>query len=197
MHRLMRFWRVRFRALRAPAASALRRGQRERPFLRNGALPPLRSGQVSLDEAEHFPAQSRSQRRYAPMVFGIIPECRSASLRNERSASPESAIDKSSRLAATRPLGPDSRLLSNPRSSNHFASKPLTRRQVVLHTEACVLTNKSKPREPMESSRKESRVRPPDLRPRKKRPYGTNPRTTSGSTPSRVGDRPKTHLEFA
>ena len=27
MHRLMRFWRVRFRGLRAPAASALRRGQ--------------------------------------------------------------------------------------------------------------------------------------------------------------------------
>jgi hypothetical protein len=49
------------------------------PFSASGALPPLRSGQVSLDEAEHFPAQSRSQRRYAPMVFGIIPECRSAS----------------------------------------------------------------------------------------------------------------------
>src|SRR5205085_2345093 len=30
-----------------------------------------------------------SQCRYAPMVFGIIPECRSAFLRNERSASPE------------------------------------------------------------------------------------------------------------
>jgi hypothetical protein len=41
-------------------------------------LPSLRSGKVSLDEAEHFPAQSSCQRRYAPMVFGIIPECRSA-----------------------------------------------------------------------------------------------------------------------
>jgi hypothetical protein len=30
------------------------------------------------------------QRRDAPMVFGIIPESRSASLRNKRSASPES-----------------------------------------------------------------------------------------------------------
>ena len=30
--------------------------------------------------------------RYAPMVFGIIPECRSASLRNKRSASPESPV---------------------------------------------------------------------------------------------------------
>jgi hypothetical protein len=49
------------------------------PFSASGALPPLRSGQVSLDEAEHFPAHSRSQRRYAPMMFGIIPECRSES----------------------------------------------------------------------------------------------------------------------
>jgi hypothetical protein len=56
------------------------------PFSACGILPSLRSGQVSLDEAEHFPAQSSCQRRYAPMVFGIIPECRSASFRNERSA---------------------------------------------------------------------------------------------------------------
>jgi len=47
-----------------------------------GLPPPLRSGQVSLDEAERFTAQSTCQRRYAPMVFRIIPECRSASLRN-------------------------------------------------------------------------------------------------------------------
>jgi hypothetical protein len=32
------------------------------------------------------------QMRPAPMVFGIIPECRSASLRNVRSASPESPL---------------------------------------------------------------------------------------------------------
>jgi hypothetical protein len=38
--------------------------------------PSLRSGQVFLAKGEHFPAQSRCQRRYAPMVFGIIPECR-------------------------------------------------------------------------------------------------------------------------
>jgi hypothetical protein len=37
---------------------------------------------ISVDEAEHFATQSSCQRRYAPMVFGIIPECRSASLRN-------------------------------------------------------------------------------------------------------------------
>jgi len=58
-----------------------------RPFPRasfsvSSILPPLRSGKVSLDEAERFTAQSTCQRRYAPMVFGIIPECRSASLRN-------------------------------------------------------------------------------------------------------------------
>jgi hypothetical protein len=45
---------------------------------------------ISVDEAEHFTGQSTCQRRYAPMVFGIIPECRSASFRNWRSASPES-----------------------------------------------------------------------------------------------------------
>jgi hypothetical protein len=42
----------------------------------------LRMQSISLDEAEHCTAQSSSQRRYAPMVFGIIPECRSASHRN-------------------------------------------------------------------------------------------------------------------
>ena len=42
--------------------------------------------------AEAVTAQSSCQRRYAPMVFGIIPECRSASLRKERSASPESPV---------------------------------------------------------------------------------------------------------
>jgi hypothetical protein len=34
------------------------------------------------------------QRRYAPMVFGFIPECRQASLRKQRSASPESSKSK-------------------------------------------------------------------------------------------------------
>ena len=43
------------------------------------------------------------QRRYAPMVFGIIPECRSASLRIKRSASPESPILRSSRQHNRRP----------------------------------------------------------------------------------------------
>jgi hypothetical protein len=52
------------------------------PFSASGILPALRSGQLSLDEAEQIPAQSGSQLRYAPMVFGIIPECRTVSLRN-------------------------------------------------------------------------------------------------------------------
>src|SRR5439155_13143204 len=52
-------WRVQFRALRAPAASALRRRQGlsplpRTPFSAGGVLPPLRSGEVSLDQAEHF-----------------------------------------------------------------------------------------------------------------------------------------------
>ena len=45
----------------------LRRGQGLPPFPRTpfsacGTVPPLRSGQVSLDEAEHFTAQSSCQR---------------------------------------------------------------------------------------------------------------------------------------
>ena len=82
----MRFWRVRFRGLRAPAASALRRGQGA-PFpaplfSASGALPPLGSGQVSLDEAEHFrstiekPASIRSDGvlDHPGMPFGFPPE---------------------------------------------------------------------------------------------------------------------------
>jgi hypothetical protein len=47
------------------------------PFLHSGVLPP----------------QPKCQHRYAPMVFGFIPECRSASLRNERSTSSESPVE--------------------------------------------------------------------------------------------------------
>jgi hypothetical protein len=105
------------------ASSALRRGQglpplSRTPFSASGVPPLLRFGHVSLDEAEHFPAQSSCQRRYAPMVFGIIPECRSASLRIERSASPESPHEVEgertfliSRITTT----------ANPSSSNHRA----------------------------------------------------------------------------
>ena len=39
------------------------------PFSASAALPPRRSEQVSLDEAEYFPAQSGCQRRYASERF--------------------------------------------------------------------------------------------------------------------------------
>jgi hypothetical protein len=74
----------------------LRRGQGLRPFPRtpfsaSGALPPLRSGQVFLDEAEHlFHNQVASVAALRkPFAFG--PECRSRSLRNQCSPSSESS----------------------------------------------------------------------------------------------------------
>ena len=74
----------------------LRRGQGLRPFPRTpfsarGALPPLRSGQVFLDEDEHlFHNRSASVAALRkPFAFG--PECRSRSLRNQCSPSPESS----------------------------------------------------------------------------------------------------------
>jgi hypothetical protein len=67
-------------------------------------LPSLRSGQLSLDEAEHFPAQSRCQRRCAPMVFGCIPDARSESSRIQRSASPESPSCSAGSIRVTRLL---------------------------------------------------------------------------------------------
>jgi hypothetical protein len=54
-------------------------------FLADAIQSAGRSGRFSVeagtDEAEHFPAQSKCQRRYAPMVFGIIPKRRSDSSR--------------------------------------------------------------------------------------------------------------------
>jgi hypothetical protein len=60
------------------------------PFSASGILSPL----VSLNEAEHLPTQSRSQRHYAPVVFGIIPECHSASFATgvQLRRNPQSAI---------------------------------------------------------------------------------------------------------
>jgi hypothetical protein len=43
-----------------------------------------------LDEAEHFLHNRVASVATAPMVFGIIPECRSASVRDQRSGLPES-----------------------------------------------------------------------------------------------------------
>ena len=61
------------------------------PFARRGVASSatLRTA-FHLTKPNTFLPQSSCQGRYAPMVFGIIPECRSASFRNQRSASPES-----------------------------------------------------------------------------------------------------------
>ena len=61
------------------------------PFLRSSAHPPLRSGQVSLDEAEHFLHNRNASvaTLREPFAFGL--ECRSSSFRNQRSPSPESS----------------------------------------------------------------------------------------------------------
>ena len=74
----------------------LRRGQGLRPFPRtpfsaSGAVPPLRSGQVFLDEDEHFRHNRVASVATLRQLFAFGPECRSRSLRNQRSPSPESS----------------------------------------------------------------------------------------------------------
>src|SRR5438132_13989229 len=70
----------------------------------SGILPSLRSGQVSLDEAEPFLQDPRCQHRYAPMVLGIIPECRSASPESPfadfRSVSPRESLPAAARCCS-------------------------------------------------------------------------------------------------
>ena len=90
------FLRVRFRALRAPAASALRRGQGlpplSPPFLRQWHSSPaalrtgFNSGIRTLSSTTETPASLRSDgvRDHHGMPFGF--------LRNRRSASPGSPI---------------------------------------------------------------------------------------------------------
>ena len=62
------------------------------PFSATGALPPLRSGWVSLDEAEHFFHNQAASVATLRQLFAFGPECRSRSLRNQCSPSPESPI---------------------------------------------------------------------------------------------------------
>src|SRR5260370_32933208 len=71
----------------------LRRGQGVRPFSRTpfsatGALPPLRSAHLFLDEDEHL--FHNLSCRVAPLreLFAFAPEGRSRSLPNRRSPSP-------------------------------------------------------------------------------------------------------------
>ncbi len=61
------------------------------PFLATRALPSLRSGEVSLDEAEHFLHNREASVATLRKLFAFGPECRSRSLRNQRSPSPESS----------------------------------------------------------------------------------------------------------
>jgi hypothetical protein len=83
----------RFGALFAPGK--LRRGKACR--LLPAPLSPLAapivcfaSDRFLLTKPNTFPHNRNCQRRYAPVVFGMIPEYRSASSRNKHSASPES-----------------------------------------------------------------------------------------------------------
>jgi len=61
------------------------------PFLACPSVPPLRSGQVSLDEAEHLFHNRDASVAALRGLFAFGPECRSRSLRNHHSPSPESS----------------------------------------------------------------------------------------------------------
>ena len=62
------------------------------PFLACASLPPLRSGQVLLDEAEHLLHNRSASVATLRELFAFGPECRSRSLRNHRSPSPLSSL---------------------------------------------------------------------------------------------------------
>jgi len=55
-------------------------------------VPPLRSGQVLLDEAEHFLHNRNASVATLRTLFAFGPECRSRSYRKQRSPSPESSF---------------------------------------------------------------------------------------------------------
>jgi len=76
------------------------------PFSATGALPPLRSGQVFLDEAEHFLHNRSASVATLRDLFAFGPECRSRSLRNQRSPSPESASSPNSSQVSAKPIAP-------------------------------------------------------------------------------------------
>src|SRR5437879_8145511 len=72
MHRLMRFWRVRFRWLRAPAASALRRGQ-GLPSTIEKPVPTFRWCSGSSRNAVRLPFGTGVQLRRNPHLAGMSP----------------------------------------------------------------------------------------------------------------------------
>jgi len=79
---------------RALGHCVLRWGQDVPSFPHDPFLAPaifLRCASDSFSLTPNTLAQSSCQRRYALRLFGFIPECRSASLRKQRSASPESS----------------------------------------------------------------------------------------------------------
>src|SRR5581483_395434 len=70
-----------------------------------GSIPPLRSGQVLLDEAEHFRHNRNASVATLRKPFAFGPECPSSCLRNQRSPSPESAVERFSQLDQMRQDG--------------------------------------------------------------------------------------------
>src|SRR5712691_6545348 len=55
--------------------------------------PPLRFGQILLDHSEHFLHNHHASVATLRLLFTFAPECRSASLRNRCSPSPEYPAD--------------------------------------------------------------------------------------------------------
>ena len=70
------------------------------PFLACGSPPSLRSGQVCLDEREHFLHNRGASVAALRELFAFGPECRSRSLRNQCSSSPESSTEAGNHLDA-------------------------------------------------------------------------------------------------
>ena len=105
MRRLMRFWRVRFRGLRAPAASALRRGQ---------VLPPLSPRPFSLLAALCL--------RWAPDKF-LLTKQNTSQHNREASIDTLRQCSGSSRNALRLPSGTSVQLHRNPQGAttlNHW-----------------------------------------------------------------------------
>jgi hypothetical protein len=68
------------------------------PFIACASLPPLRSGQVFRDEAKHLFHNRGASVAALRGLFAFGPECRSRSLRNHRSPSPESSLKETAHL---------------------------------------------------------------------------------------------------
>lgn len=96
---------------------------------------------ISIDEAERLPAQSERQRRFAPTAFAFGSECRSRSLRNRRSPSPESALKAPDSQPASlqsdlKPSNSASRVTADASGEKYQPIKwfPFTRRRGLVFT---------------------------------------------------------------